>query len=225
MPPPPNPDARWKETSDTDSCSRIGVDGKYRAAVEAAVQLAMDSGLAFPWPKGEAALYAKVAPFLSLPSALYWEEFAVQNGEGFSENYDLLTTSGELRSGSGTYRSTCGPATRSAPIEAPPPLPSSKYPAPVRVIDIRVYTHPSPTKVVVDATAKACGSNPDFPGRQCWPACGPEGAHPEGCDASLNPVWEGPGAVRGNPWQYHCSPGARVRVCSQGVCSAWITAE
>ncbi len=103
------------------------------------------------------------------------------------------------------------------PILIPPTttMPKSPYPYPVVRIDIKNYTEPRPNEIVVDATAKSCGFNPDFLNRECWPACG----YDIKCDASLNPIWSGPGEVKNNPWQYHAPVGAKVKVCVKEVCA------
>lgn len=141
----------------------------------------------------------------------------------------------EVTAPAGTYRQQriakddplCSGAAPPAPL---PILPPTRYPAPLDNIFVKVYTQPSPGVFVIDATAKSCGDNPDFPGptpgtfRRCWPQCGLEGAHPQGCDEASKPVWTGC-VPTSNVWQCKASRGARVRVCAQGICSPWLIVE
>lgn len=211
-PTPPSDDNYWKETDDNDKCVRVGEDGLYRVDVELALDQA---GLSWPTGLREAQVYAKMAPYLQTmgyQTALYGEELAVSNQKSFSENYDLVLATGARRTGSSTYRSTCRPATRSAILDTGTiPIPESPYP--YRVDKITIKWHNG----WADGTALHCGTpNASFPGRQCWPACGPDGPGRVECDKSLNPYWEGPGKNHPtNPWMFR--PTASCRVCTRTI--------
>ena len=125
-----------------------------------------------------------------------------------------------------TTTTTLAPA--QVPTPTPPPVPDptpSPDPAPGRwrypaqVAQVRAKVHVTAAerpdgRALMDAVALACGPNEDFPTRQCWPACGPEGGEGRiSCDQSLPAYWIGGSAHRSNPWLRFAVPGETVRAC------------
>ena len=47
-------------------------------------------------------------------AGMYAEEVSVRTSKAYSENFDVVTSSGTIRRGSGAYRSTCYPASTTA---------------------------------------------------------------------------------------------------------------
>jgi hypothetical protein len=233
-PPPPAGAAAWKESDDADRCPQGDIDGRYRESVDGARKQAQDAGaIRFPWTAGEKALYLALVPFLEqwgLDAAMYGEELAVQRGEGFSENYDLLISDGGLRYGAGSFRSTCRPATRS---EVLVPSVGPILPALGRVDVIRIKLANNPD--FADATAlRECA--PGEPActyggitRRFIPTCGTEDVPAEeriACSDALAVSsglrWEGGGRPHpSNPWLWR-HEGRRVRACAGTVCSDWV---
>lgn len=224
--PEPLPEPEWRTANGTEECPR-GAQGKYRLEVQQAARAAFDEGtIVSPWTKGEKALYNALIPYLiphRLKGAFFYEEFAVQRGEGFSENYDLLRADGSLMlSGDGLYKSTCTPALRTEEL----PVKSTAWPQlPVSTVRIKVHvpaTARPDGRAVLDGVALHCGAKvPEFGDRLCYPAGGPEGTKErDAIDRGLlKPTWFGGEEHPSNPWLYFARPGATVTACVLGVCS------
>jgi len=217
-PTPPPSSNYWRESDDFDNCSRIGDDGLNRRLVEEVLDELVASGsVSFPTSLSESQLYGLMGPGLDargLLGALYGEELAVSGQQLSSENYDLLLSSGNRRTGASTYRSTCKPATRSAPL-----VDRSQYPT--SVDEIRIKWHNG----WADATAlhRNVPPDPNFPvSRQHVPACGPEGPGHFDCSQSIPPRWEGPGIVNPNNVWLFKPDDQPVRACVNLVCSPWL---
>ncbi len=116
--PSPNPTPSpiiftWIQSGSDDGCRRIAPDGNYHLEIDSAL---VRSTIRFPWAGSEKYMYSILAPIIRADGfdvAMYGEELAIQKAEGYSENYDLFTSEGNQRLGSGAYRSTCQPAIRS----------------------------------------------------------------------------------------------------------------
>jgi hypothetical protein len=131
QPGPTNPPFTWKNTNTPppEVCSRTS--SNYLWAVDAV--FGTGSSALKPNP-GESlrAFYTRLSPglwFRGFGTAFYGEELAVQKGEGYSENFDRVLSSGQPRWGEGSYRSTCRPASLSEPMTpgptpTPTPLPT-----------------------------------------------------------------------------------------------------
>lgn len=233
--PEPDPEPQsgdWKDSDGTEECVALNAGGKYLLEVQGALQRALDAqAITDPWVKGEEALYTALVPFLKqhgLQAALLTEELAVQRGEGFSENYDTLRSNGRLiLSGAGLYKSTCKPALRTKALaEAAPPGDPNRWPKPISEVRIKVHVpaaNRSDGRAVIDGVALHCGtSDSAFPGRNCYPACGPEDfAGREQCDRNNPPDWSGGDEHPSNPWLRFARPGTSVVACIRGItCSA-----
>lgn len=131
IPPPDqtNPNFPWKDTNapPPEACSR-----KDPSNYLWAVDIVFGTGVTAQKPRdgeNEIQFYARLSPGLwarGYSTAIYGEELAVQNDEGFSENFDRVLSSGEPRWGFGSYRSTCKPASLSQRIgPTPTPTPTS----------------------------------------------------------------------------------------------------
>jgi hypothetical protein len=201
------------------NCLRLAADGVFRVRVDAAVDAAIAAGaVSFPWNKGEVALFTALNPYMfrqTLATGIYGtEELAVQNlsGSPFSEAYDLLLSDHSRRSGPGSYRSTCTPATRSGPVPGPQPTPTpTPTPGPTPV--------PTPTPVAgcpftpadflangkwqsfkvtqgagdrknADATAVVCSPKCQAIGRQCCPSEVVPSGFSDVCNVTMtDPKW------------------------------------
>jgi hypothetical protein len=233
-PPPPSSGVKWNESEAPGSAREVcgKATPKHLAAV-----LATLKGEPPTTTESEATFYARICPRVraALPGcdcAMYAEELAVACDSSRSENYDVLAWGSEiqanrLRTGEGTYQTTCAPASRSADIgDVAAPPPSGSYPRPVFQVRAKVHVPAAQRpdgRAVLDAVALSCGENPDFPGRQCWPSCGPEGsAGREECDRALAVKWEGGDEHPSNPWLRLVRPGQRARVCVGVPCSDWV---
>lgn len=91
------------------------------------------------------------------------------------------------------------------------------YPRKVDQVRIKVHIPASErfdNRAVIDGVALSCGDNPDFPGRRCWPASGPEGTPDRDVYDRLMPVyWIGGTAHTTNPWLRFATRGESVRAC------------
>ncbi len=127
-PGPSNPPFVWKftNTPPPEKCSRLSKT-EYLWAVDAVFGTGPNAIKPRPG-ETETQFYARMSPGLwerGLGTAIYGEELAVQQGQGFSENFDRVLSSGQPRWGFGSYRSTCKPASYSQKIApAPGPVPT-----------------------------------------------------------------------------------------------------
>ena len=216
--PVPTP-VEWKETDDSDRCQPE--ISEHLGAVRAAqVKVPLIAG------EKEHDYYPRVCEEALRPAgfdcAFYSEELAVASFSDKSENFDLILANGKPRLA--FYASTCRPATRSetigdtpGPEPMPTPPPSSSYPRKVEQVRAKIHVpaaERSDGLAIADAVALACGQNVDFPGRQCWPACGSE-SNPEReqCDRDLPVFWAGGQAHPTNPWLRKVAVGQSVRAC------------
>jgi hypothetical protein len=131
-----------------------------------------------------------------------------------------------------TVEPTPLPTPTPAPVFPPPPSPpviepptvqlpeGAGYPRKVQLVRAKIHVPGSDRpdgNAIVDAVALACGDNPDFPTRTCWPACGPEHSPlREMCDRALPMFWVGGLPHPSNPWLHRAAPGESVRVCVEG---------
>jgi len=71
-----------------------------------------------------------------------YERILVKNENGFSENFDVLASSGHMRRGSGNYFETCTPANFPVPRGGlPPPGSGCGYPYPPPVVKMNCKLH------------------------------------------------------------------------------------
>jgi len=220
--PTPGTSVQWKETDDADRCQALV--SEHLGAVRAAqVKVPLVAG------EKEHDYYPRVCNEALRPAgfdcAFYSEELAVASFTDKSENFDLILANGQPRLA--FYASTCSPATRSeaiagapgpqpTPTPAPSPPPASSYPRKVEQVRAKIHVPAAERPnglAIADAVALACGQNEDFPGRQCWPACGPEGPGREECDRGLPVFWAGGQEHPTNPWLRKVAVGASVRAC------------
>ncbi len=79
------------------------------------------------------------------PGDVYSERILVKTSRDFSEKYDILTSTGYIRRGSGSFIDSCSPA--SFPVQRAPDVPPTTsgcgkpYPPPVRRFDCTVHLH------------------------------------------------------------------------------------
>jgi hypothetical protein len=76
------------------------------------------------------------------PDDAAYERILVKNENGFSENFDVLASSGHMRRGSGSYFETCTPA--NFPVDRgglPPPGSGCGYPYPPPVVKMNCKLH------------------------------------------------------------------------------------
>jgi hypothetical protein len=212
--------------------------GEFLGLVNAALDEVVEKGLvSFPWSGGEKALYSQMVDALKkrgLDSNQYGEELAVAKESSRSENYDLLLSNGNRRTGPGAFASFCKPATRSDTLtQAPPPSTScpfthAEFLSSGRWQSFKV-TAGAGTRKNVDATPVTCNAvkcaEIGWPTRQCCPAGTEEDSNLGECNVEMSrPVWSisggsycadgGPEGLWNNPLRNCMIGSGKIKVCS-----------